>query len=187
VQLHQRRWVSVGDGERGRLQSSVSAFKSRIPAVLKALILFSPLPTPCVSLNRTRHISISSNSKSAQIARGGENVFPLPIKMEEQLLSWEQHHAHAAASPSQPSLTLHLPRSSHASPTRGSFPAEPGGFSAQSSLNVPLRKTPTANASLCSETPTEHAGRRRGKAAASANDDCAASAAGPLRRGAVWG
>lgn len=71
----------------------VSGFKSRIPGVLKALILFFPLPSHplCLSLNRTRHVSISRNSKSAQVARGGESIFPLPIKMEEQLLSYEQH------------------------------------------------------------------------------------------------
>lgn len=128
--LHRRRWFG------GSFQGSLSGFKSRIPGVLKALLLFSSplsrLPShPSRVPARITPGSISSSSKSMPVPRGGDSVFPLPIKMEEQLLAYEQRYPsrclflNTAFSP-PPSLQQQ-PGSSRTE----LFPAEPGGFSVE--------------------------------------------------------
>lgn len=79
------------------VQGSLSGFKSRISGVLKGLLLFSSptspacYPSPRVPARITAG-SISSSSKSMAVPRGGNSIFPFPIKMEEQLLAYEQRY-----------------------------------------------------------------------------------------------
>lgn len=90
MRLHRRRWFSGGAFKALSLVS-----KAEFLAYSKVYYSFLPpspayQPTPRVP-SRITPGSISSSSKS-MVLRGGDSIFPFPIKMEEQLLAYEQRY-----------------------------------------------------------------------------------------------
>lgn len=116
----------------GSFQGSLSGFKSRISGVLKGLLFFFLPPSPaCHPSPRVPAGFISSSSKSMAVPRGGNSIFPFPLKMEEQLLAYEQRYPSLCF----PSSTAFSPPPSLQQQPGSSctelFPAEQRGFSVE--------------------------------------------------------
>lgn len=118
------------DGSRGELSSLSFCFqKHNFWGIKRSIILFCR-PSPRVPVPITAG-SISSGSKSMAVPRGGDSIFPFPIKMEEQLLAYEQR-CPSRCFPSNTAFSR--PPSLQQQPGSSCtqlFPAEPGGFSVE--------------------------------------------------------